>query len=163
MNWIGTILDLAGPVSSLWPYAAGALGLATGGAAFAIPKALPWIVAAAGVIGGGGFGLVEHARAQSLKAEIATAAAQAEKKLRLQRDHDAEVTRGLEDQLAAEIAARKDQTHGTALAIARAPVTDACLHSPAMGALFDGLRHRGAAAGAGAAADPGRAGAAVPR
>ncbi|WP_139374164.1 hypothetical protein [Enhydrobacter aerosaccus] len=66
----------------------------------------------------------------------------AEEKIREEKEADARRAQELSDQLAAEIAFRKEQANARTIAIARAPVTDACIASPAMRALFDGLRRR---------------------
>jgi hypothetical protein len=114
-------------------------------------SAVPWLLMLAALAGGGGFGLVERAnylqekaaRAQDLDAaRQAALAAQAA---------DAQHTKELEDRHAAEVAALKEQADARTRAIARAPVTTGCAGSPAMRALFDGLRARPATAAAAAA------------
>lgn len=87
----------------------------------------------------------------------------AEEKVRQAMEADEKRTRELSDQLAAEIAARKDQADARTLAIARSPVTDTCVTSPAMRALFDGLRNRPDQASAVRSSDPKRAGPALSR
>lgn len=62
---------------------------------------------------------------------------------------DAAKTKQLEDEHAAEVAKLKEQANARDVAIAAAPVTTTCAASPAMRALFDGLRARPAAAGPG--------------
>jgi hypothetical protein len=123
----------------------------------------PWLIALAALLAGGSFGLIE--RADYLEEKVARArdldaARQAALAAQVA---DAEHTRQLEDQHAAEIAALKEQAHARTLAIAQAPVTDVCAASPAMRALFDGLRARPAAAGAGPAPAAAGARAALPR
>jgi hypothetical protein len=127
----------------------------------------PWLIALAALLGGGSFGLVERANYLQEKAARAQDLAAARQAALAAQVADAQHTKELEDQHAAEVAALKEQAHVRTLAIARAvqgaPVTDACAGSPAMRALFDGLRARSAAAGPGPAPAAGGARAAVPR
>ena len=76
---------------------------------------------------------------------------------------DAARTREIEDAHAAEIIFLKDQANAREVSIAAQPSTAVCAGSPAMRALFDGLRARSGAAGAGQPRDTTRAGAAVSR
>jgi hypothetical protein len=128
---------------------------------------VPWVIALAAVLGGAGFGLIEHAGYLQEKAARAQDLAATREAALIVQAADAKRTRELEDQHAAEIAVLKEQAHVRSLAIARAvqgaPVTDGCAGSPAMRALFDGLRARGAAAGRDPAPAAGGTRAAVPR
>jgi hypothetical protein len=123
----------------------------------------PWLLALAALVGGGGFGLIERANYLQEKAARAQDLSAAQQAVLAQQAADAKRTKDLEDQHAAEIAGLKEQAHARTLAIAQAPTTDACAGSPAMRALFDGLRARPAAAGAGPAPAAAGARAAVPR
>lgn len=123
----------------------------------------PWVLLAIAIVAGlGGTGWYRM-RWMGEVADRAKDVAEARDKLLKQQAEDAEYTRGLSDQLAAELAAKKEQTNVRSLAIARAPVTDGCANSPAMRALFDGLRHRPDETGAGQSPGAGRTGAALPR
>lgn len=75
-----------------------------------------------------------------LRAEVATAAAAAEKKLNAAKAADAIRTRQLEDAHALEVARLKEAANAAQLAIARAPVTAACVVTPSARAFSDGLR-----------------------
>lgn len=106
----------------------------------------PWLVALAAVMGGGGYGLVERANYLQEKAARSQDQAALQQAALAAQAADARRTRQLEDRHAAEVAALKEQANVRTIAIARAPVTDVCAGSPAMRALFDGLRARPAAA-----------------
>ncbi len=123
----------------------------------------PWLLMLAGLVGGGGFGLVERAHYLQEKAARAADLAAAQSAALAAQAVDARRTQALEDRHAADLATLKEQAHARTLAIARAPKTDTCAGSPAMRALFDGLRARPAAAGAGQAPAAGRAGETVSR
>ena len=122
-------------------------------------RAGPWIVAVLAI----GFGLVERADYFAEKAARAGDLAAAEAALDAARTADARHTREIEDAYATEIARLKEEASARELSIAAQPATVGCAQSPAMRALFDGLRTRAATAGAGRADDAARAGAAVPR
>ena len=122
-------------------------------------RAGPWIVAALAV----GFGLVERAGYFEEKAACAADLAAARAAVETARAADAIHTREIEDAHAAAIARLKEQANEREMSIATQPATAQCTASPAMRALFDGLRARAPAPGAGGADDPAGAGAAVPR
>jgi hypothetical protein len=127
----------------------------------------PWLLALAALVGGGGVGLIERANYLQEKAARAQDLVAGQQAVLARQAADAKRAKDLEDQHAAEIATLKEQAHARTLAIAHAiqgaPASDACAGSPAMRALFDGLRARPAAAGAGPAPAAARARAAVPR
>ena len=75
---------------------------------------------------------------------------------------DAAKTRALEDAHATEIAKLKEQANARDMSIALAPDSSVCANSAPMRALFDGLRSRGGAPGAGQPRRAGGARAAVP-
>jgi hypothetical protein len=103
------------------------------------------------------FGFYERSGWQGEIAARAEDQAAAEKAVADAQATDAANTRTLEDQHAAEIARLKEDQNARDTAIATAPTTIVCAQSPAMRALFDGLRARDGTAGAGAA--PGTGGA----
>jgi hypothetical protein len=89
-----------------------------------------------------GFGLVEHGNYLSEKAARAQDSATAQRAVLSAQAADAARTRQIEDEHAVEVAALKEKAFERYLAIAGAPVTTTCAASPAMRALFDGLRAR---------------------
>ena len=122
-------------------------------------KAGPWIVAALAI----GFGLFERSGWSEEKAARAADLVAAEQAVRKAQIADATHTREIEDAHAAEIAFLKEHANVREASIAATPSTAVCAGSPAMRTLFDGLRARAGAAGAGQPRNAARAGAAVPR
>lgn len=128
-------------------------------------KAGPWIVAALAL----GFGLYERSAYFEESSARAADLAAAQQSARAAAIADATHTREIEDAHAAEVAYLKDQANARELSIAQAPAAAVCAGSPAMRALFDGLRARNGlrarigAAGAGQPRGAGGAGAAVSR
>jgi hypothetical protein len=122
-------------------------------------KAAPWAIAALALA----FGLYERAdyfeETAARAADLVAAQAAVEKA----RAADATHTKEIEDAHAAEIAQLKEQANVREASIDAVPSTAACAGSPAMRALFDGLRARAGTAGAGPAGNAGGAGAPVSR
>jgi hypothetical protein len=108
------------------------------------------------------FGLVERSNYLGEKAARAADLAAAEAAVAAAQAADATRTRALEQAHAAEIAKLKEQANARDVSIALAPNASVCAASPPMRVLFDGLRARERAPGAGATRSPGGAGAAVP-
>ncbi|HTR87295.1 MAG TPA: hypothetical protein VMI56_22625 [Reyranella sp.] len=109
------------------------------------------------------FGFYERSGWQGEIAARAQDVAAAEKAVADAAIADQSRTRQLEDQHAAEIARLKENQIARDTAIAAQPATTACAQSPAMRALFDGLRSRPGTAGAGPAGGAGRTRAALSR
>lgn len=109
----------------------------------------------AGIMGGGGYGLVERNNYLEVKAARAEDLDRARQMALKAKAADVLKTRQLEDEHAAEVAKLKEEANDRDVSIAQAPVTAGCVASPAMRALFDGLRARPGAAGTG---QPGSAG-----
>jgi hypothetical protein len=122
-------------------------------------KAGPWIAAALAIM----FGLYECAGWSAEEAARAADLVAAQQAVRNAQIADAARTREIEDAHAAELIFLKDQANAREVSIAAAPSTAVCAGSPAMRTLFDGLRARPGAAGAGQPGNAARAGAAVPR
>ena len=122
-------------------------------------KAGPWIAAALAIA----FGLYERAGWSAEEAARAADLVAAQQAVRRAQIADAARTREIEDAHAAEIIFLKDQANAREVSIATTPSTAVCAGSPAMRTLFDGLRARAGAAGAGQPRDAARAGAAVSR
>jgi hypothetical protein len=122
-------------------------------------KAGPWIAAALAIM----FGLYERAGWSAEEAARAADLVAAQQAVRNAQIADAARTREIEDAHAAELIFLKDQANAREVSIAAAPSTAVCAGSPAMRTLFDGLRARPGAAGAGQPGNAARAGAAVPR
>jgi hypothetical protein len=122
-------------------------------------KAGPWIAAALAIM----FGLYECAGWSAEEAVRAADLVAAQQAVRNAQIADAARTREIEDAHAAELIFLKDQANAREVSIAAAPSTAVCAGSPAMRTLFDGLRARPGAAGAGQPGNAARAGAAVPR
>jgi hypothetical protein len=105
-----------------------------------ILKLAPWLLALLGILGGGGYGLIERAnyleekaaRAQDLSAAQAAA-------LKAQQE-DATHTAALVGQYAAENDKLKDQANARSIAIATAPNGNGCTASAPMRAFFAGVR-----------------------
>jgi hypothetical protein len=125
-------------------------------------SAAPWLIALASILGGGAFGGIERMNYLEEKTARAEDLDLAQQTVLKAKADDAAKTRQLEDEHAAEVAKLKEQANARDIAIAQAPVTVDCVASPAMRALFDGLRARTAAAGAGQSGNAGRAGPGVP-
>jgi hypothetical protein len=122
-------------------------------------KAGPWIVAVLAI----GFGLYERADYFEQKAARAADLVAAHEAVEKAAVADAAHTREIEEAHAAEIARLKEQANARDVSIAATPSTTGCVASPAMRALFDGLRARAPAAGAGQPGGAGGAGQAVSR
>ncbi len=122
-------------------------------------RAGPWLIAVLAI----GFGLVERADYFAEKAARAGDLAAAQAAVEAARTADAARTKLIEDAHATEIARLKEEANERELSIAGQPATVGCAASPAMRALFDGLRARAATAGAGRADGAAGAGAAVRR
>ncbi len=122
-------------------------------------KAGPWIAALLVLM----FALYERSGWSAEEAARAADLVAAQQAVSRARIADAARTREIEDAHAAEIIFLKDQASAREVSIAAQPSTAVCAGSPAMRALFDGLRARSGAAGAGQPRDTTRAGAAVPR
>ncbi len=122
----------------------------------------PWLVALAGILGGGAFGGIERLNYLEEKAARAQDLDRTQQAVLKAKAGDAAKTRQLEDEHAAEVAKLKEQANARDLAIASVPSTDICAVSPAMRSLFDGLRTRAAAPGHGQPGGPGGARAVVP-
>ncbi len=108
-------------------------------------KAGPWIVAALAL----SFGLYERSAYFEESALRAADLAAAQQAARAAAIADATRTREIEDAHAAEVATLKEQANARELSIAQVPATAVCAGSPAMRALFSGLRARAGTAGAG--------------
>ena len=122
-------------------------------------KAGPWLIAVLAI----GFGLVERADYFAEKAARAGDLAAAQAAVEAARTADAANTKRIEDAHATTIARLKEEADASERSIAAEPATVGCAASPAMRALFDGLRARAGAAGAGRADGAAGAGAAVSR
>ena len=125
----------------------------------ALLKLAPWVLAVLAI----GFGLWERAGWFEEKAARAADLVAAQQAIRTAQIADAAHTREIEDAHAAEIIFLKEQANAREVSIAAQPSTAVCAGSPAMRALFDGLRARTGTAGAGQPRDTGGAGPAVSR
>jgi len=110
-----------------------------------ILRLAPWAIAVLAI----GFGLLMDANDQGEKAARAADQATAEKAVADAMAADAAKTQQLEATHAAEVAQLKEDANARDIAIAAAPATDVCAASPAMRALFDGLRGNAGASGPG--------------
>jgi hypothetical protein len=122
-------------------------------------KVGPWIATALAIM----FALYERSGwsgEEAARAADLVAAQQAARKAQIA---DATHTREIEDAHAAEIIFLKEHANVREASIAAAPSTAVCAGSPAMRTLFDGLRARSGASGAGQPHDAGGTGAAVSR
>ena len=126
------------------------------------PGAAPWLIALAGLVGGGGYGLIERSNYLEEKAARIQDRADAEDAVARARANDARISRQLEDAHAAEVNKLKEQANARDVAITQAPVTVDCVASPAMRALFDSLRARPGEAGPGQSGAAGRVGTRMP-
>jgi hypothetical protein len=108
-------------------------------------RAGPWAIAALAIA----FGLYERSGYFEEQAARAADLAAAQQAVERAQAADAAHTREIEDTHAAEIARLKEQTNVREASIDATPSTAACAASPAMRALFDGLRARAGAPGAG--------------
>ena len=122
-------------------------------------KAAPWAIAALALA----FGLYERADYFEETAQRAADLVAAQAAVEKAEAADATHTKEIEDAHAAEIAQLKEQANVREASIDAVPSTAACAGSPAMRALFDGLRARAGTAGAGPAGNAGGAGASVSR
>jgi hypothetical protein len=116
----------------------------------------PWLIALAGILGGGAYGVVERMNYLGEKAARAEDLDHARQAALKAKADDATKTKQLEDEHATEVAKLKEKANARDVAIAQVPVTVDCVASPAMRALFDGLRTRSATAGAGQSGPAGR-------
>lgn len=126
-------------------------------------SAAPWLIALVGVVGGGAFGGIERMNYLEEKSAHAADVAEAQKIVLKAKTEDAVRTKTLEDAYASEISNLKEKARARDIAITQAPPTAACAVSPAMRALFDGLRARHGEADAGQSGPAGGAGEAVSR
>lgn len=108
-------------------------------------RAAPWALMALCLV----FGLWERAGWQSEIAARARDLAAAAAKVAALQAEDARRTGAIEARHAEEVATLKEQANAREVAIAAAPSGTGCVQSPAMRALFDGLRARPGAAGGG--------------
>ena len=125
-------------------------------------SAAPWLIALAGVIGGGAFGGIERMNYLEEKSARASALYNAQQATLKAQVEDAIRTKAIEDAHASEVAKLKEQANARDIAIALAVPTNACTGSPAMRALFNGLRARGLTPSPDQPRSADRAGKAVP-
>jgi hypothetical protein len=105
-----------------------------------ILKLAPWLLGLLGILGGGGYGLIERANYLQEKAARAQDLSDAQAAALKAQQEDATRTAALVGQYAAENDKLKDQANARSIAIATAPNGNGCVASAPMRTLFDQLR-----------------------
>ena len=110
-------------------------------------KALPWVLAVAGLVGTLWF----REKATACESSKLAEAIEAARQVAAAKADDAKLTRSLEEQLRPVMAAIQEQRHATATALARVQSDPNCASTAAARAFDGGMRASGQQAGSGPA------------
>jgi multidrug efflux pump subunit AcrA (membrane-fusion protein) len=110
-----------------------------------ILKLAPWLLSLLGILGGGGYGLIERANYEQEKAARAQDLSDAQAAALKAQQEDATRSAEIAGELAAQKDQLKDQANARSIAIATAPNGSGCVASAPMRAALDGLRSTAAA------------------